>query len=165
MQTDGVEHRRQGTIRLVPLQQEHAADICTWRYPKPYDCYDMGAATPDELLRPALNFHAVLLDGGLVGYRSFGVDGQVPGWEYDDAALDTGGGLRPELVGLGLGRRAISAGLAHGRAVFAPVSFRVTVAAFNRRALKVVGSLGFCRVGEFVRTDGQAFVVLVRTEM
>ena len=47
---------------------------------------------------------------------SFGPDGRVPGWDYDETALDTGGGLRPSLTGQGLGRAVISAGLDFGRA-------------------------------------------------
>src|ERR1022692_4873841 len=31
----------------------HAADIVTWRYPAPYDCYDMTAADPAFLADPA----------------------------------------------------------------------------------------------------------------
>jgi ribosomal-protein-alanine N-acetyltransferase len=43
-------------------------------------------------------------------------------------ALDTGGGLRPHLVGKGLGRRAIATGPAFASERFAPPAFRVTVA-------------------------------------
>ena len=101
----------------------------------------------------------------LVGFRSFGPDGQVPGWDYDDQSLDTGGGLRARLVGCGFGRCAISAGLAYGRAQFAPPAFRVTVATFNVRALRTVEGLGFERVGQFnAATDGSSFEVLIRPE-
>lgn len=101
-------------------------------------------------------------DDRLVGFRSFGADGQVPGWAYDASALDTGGGLRPELTGLGLGRAAIATGLAYGRDRFAPDAFRVTVASCNARALTVVRSLGFTRVGRFdAATDGSSYDVLV----
>ncbi len=152
-------------MEIGPLTRDHAVDICSWRYPAPYDCYDMTAADPDELLLPELGFHSVLAAGRLVGFRSFGPDGRVPGWDYDDHALDTGGALRPQLVGQGLGRRAISAGLAFGRARFAPPCFRVTVATFNARALRTVESLGFERVGRFDAThDGRSFEVLVRRE-
>ncbi|MCY7399402.1 MAG: hypothetical protein LH477_00300 [Nocardioides sp.] len=68
-------------------------------------------ATPEELLDPEVGYHAVMAEDRLIGFRSFGPDGQVPGWEYDDSALDTGGGLRPELTGQSLGRAVISAGL------------------------------------------------------
>lgn len=153
------------SLRVVPLTREHAVDICTWSYPAPYDCYDMTDSDPDELLRPETGIHALLADDRLVGFRSFGADGQVPGWDYDDSALDTGGGLRPELTGRGLGRDAIAAGLAYGRAVFAPSAFRVTVASFNARALRTVESLGFRRVGRFdAARDGRSFEVLVRPE-
>lgn len=152
-------------MQVAPLRREHAADICTWRYPAPYDCYDMTDGDPDELLRPQLGFHALLAGGRLIGFRSFGADGRVPGWEYDDMALDTGGGLRPQLVGQGLGREAVSAGLAFGRSRFAPSAFRVTVATFNVRALRTVEALGFERVGRFRATrDPRSFEVLVRPE-
>ncbi len=157
MSTDG--------LRIAPLTREHAEDIATWQYDPPYDVYDMEGADPDELLAPEAGFHAVMAGERLIGFRSFGPDGQVPGWDYDGSALDTGGGLRPSLTGKGLGRSAIACGLAFGRARFAPAAFRVTVAAFNDRALRVVESLGFERVGSFAaRRDGRPFVVLVRPE-
>ena len=99
-------------MQIAPLRREHAIDICTWQYTEPYDCYNMTDADPDRLLQPESGFHALLAGDRLVGFRSFGPDGQVPGWDYDDHALDTGGGLRPQLVGHGLGRHAISTGLA-----------------------------------------------------
>lgn len=152
-------------LHLTPLTRAHAEDIATWRYEPPYDVYDMVGAAPEELLAPELGFHAVLSGTDLVGFRSFGPDGQVPGWDYDDSALDTGGGLRPSLTGQGLGRSAITAGLDFGRARFAPAAFRVTVAAFNARALRTVESLGFVRTATFeARRDGSQFVVLVRDE-
>ncbi len=152
-------------LRLVPLTAAHARDVVTWRYPAPYDCYDMTHSDPDELLDPALHVHAVLAEAELVGFRSFGRDGRVPGWDCDDTALDTGGGLHPGLVGRGLGRAAVAAGLALGRELPAPPAFRVTVAAFNTRALRTVRALGFVTVGSFASpADGRTFQVLVRDE-
>lgn len=153
------------SLRIAPLTRAHATDIVAWTYDTPYEVYDMAGAEPDELLDPAAGFYAVLAGNDLIGFRSFGPDGRVPGWDYDDTALDTGGGLRPSLTGQGLGRAVISAGLAFGRAHFAPVAFRVTVASFNLRALRTVESLGFERVGSFAAArDGSPFEVLVRAE-
>ena len=154
-----------GTIRIAPLTRAHAADMATWSYEPPYDVYDMVDADPDELLDPGAGFHAVLAGEALIGFRSFGPDGQVPGWDYDGTALDTGGGLRPSLTGQGLGRAVISAGLDFGRSRFAPAAFRVTVASFNLRARHTVESLGFEHVGSFAAArDGRPFDVLVRRE-
>jgi RimJ/RimL family protein N-acetyltransferase len=152
-------------MQVAPLRREHALEICTWRYIPPYDCYDMTGADPDWLVQPESGFHALMAGDQLIGFRSFGPDGQVPGWDYDDQALDTGGGLRPQLVGQGLGRYAISAGLAFGRAQITPPAFRVTVASFNARALRTVEALGFQRVGRFdAARDRRSFVVLTRSE-
>ena len=141
-----------------------AADLATWRYPAPYSCYDLADADPGYFTDPANGFVALVDDGTLIGYRSFGPDGRVPGGSYDDSALDTGGGLRPELTGLGrgLGRRAIAIGLEYGRERFRPAAFRVTVAAFNGRARRVVESLGFVLQDGFAATtDGSRYDVLV----
>ena len=90
---------------------------------------------------------------------------QVPGGSYDSAALDTGGGLRPDLTGKGLGREAIRAGLAFGRERFAPAAFRVTIATFNVRAQRVVRSLGFGPVASFhATTGGRSYEILTRPE-
>jgi RimJ/RimL family protein N-acetyltransferase len=152
-------------MEVAPMTREHALDICTWRYAPPYECYNMTDADPDWLRQPESGFHALVAGDQLIGFRSFGSDGQVPGWDYDDQALDTGGGLRPQLVGQGLGRRAISAGMAFGRAQFAPQAFRVTVATFNARALRTVEALGFQGVCHFNSAgDGRSFEVLVHPE-
>jgi ribosomal-protein-alanine N-acetyltransferase len=152
-------------VQFVPMTAHYAADVVTWRYEPPYDCYDMTGADPGFLADPANGFYALAGDRGLLGFRSFGPDGQVPGGSYDDSALDTGGGLRPELTGQGLGRAAISAGLEFGRQRFAPPAFRVTIASFNLRAQRVVESLGFEAAGQFLAsTDGRSFEILVRPE-
>jgi RimJ/RimL family protein N-acetyltransferase len=158
-------HRVDG-VRIVPMTEEYAADIVTWRYPAPYDCYDMTDAVPAFLAASESGFFALVDDDGrLAGFRSFGADGQVPGGTYDASALDTGGGLRPELTGLGLGRTAIATGLAFGRSQFAPAAFRVTVASFNVRAQRVVESLGFRKVDRFnASTDGRSYEILIRPE-
>lgn len=152
-------------MHLVPVTAAHAADMVTWRYPPPYDCYDMTGADPAFLTDPASGFFALIDGDRLIGYRSFGIDGQVPGGSYDEPALDTGGGLRPELTGKGLGRAAIQAGLAFGRRRFAPPAFRVTIAEFNVRAQRVVAALGFQHTGGFLAsTDGRAYQILIRPE-
>lgn len=150
------------------MTEQYAADIVTWRYPEPYGSYNLAGTDPAYFLDPANGFHALVEDERtLIGYRSFGPDGRVPGGAYDDAALDTGGGLRPEWTGQGrgLGRRAVSTGLAFGRERFQPAAFRVTVADFNTRARRVVESLGFRRVSSFdAATDGSRFNIFVLTD-
>jgi [ribosomal protein S18]-alanine N-acetyltransferase len=147
------------------MSAAYGAEIVTWRYPAPYDCYDMTGASAAFIASAESGFYALTDVDELIGFRSFGGDGRVPGGDYDDSALDTGGGLRPDLTGKGLGREAISTGLEFGRREFAPAAFRVTVASFNERALRVVRALGFRQVASFAATtDGRRFEILVRPE-
>jgi [ribosomal protein S18]-alanine N-acetyltransferase len=152
-------------MRIAAMNAQYAVAITAWRYPPPYDCYDMPGADPGFLAHPASGFFALLDGDELIGFRSFGEDGQVPGWEYDKSALDTGGGLRPDLTGKGLGRQAIQTGLDFGRSRFSPPAFRMTIATFNQRAQRAVEALGFHKVGCFQGSaDGRSYEVLVRQE-
>jgi len=152
-------------MRIVAMTPAYAADVVTWRYDDPYGCYDMTGADPGFLSDPTSGFFALVDETRLIGFRSFGPDGQVPGGAYAGDALDTGGGLRPKLTGQGVGRSAVATGLAFGRDRFAPPAFRVTVATFNARASRVVESLGFRCVSQFAATtDGRRYDVLIRCE-
>lgn len=154
-----------GRMQIVPMTLAYASQIVTWRYDAPYDCYDMTGADASFIAGPDSGFFALTDETGLIGYRSFGADGQVPGGNYDASALDTGGGLRPDLTGKGLGREAIRTGLDFGRQRFAPAAFRVTIATFNIRAQRVIEALGFRNVGSFCAVaDGRSFEILVRSE-
>ncbi len=141
--------------RLEPLGERDARDILSWRYPHPYDFYN----PPDDrqedayvaaFLEPDLHFHAVRSqDVDLAGFCSFGVDGQVPGGVYTNNALDIGLGMRPALTGRGSGEAFFAAILEHAVYRFCPERFRLTVARFNRRALKVYTRMGFEPESEF----------------
>jgi [ribosomal protein S18]-alanine N-acetyltransferase len=152
-------------VRIVPMTAGYAAEIATWRYPAPYDCYDMTGADPAFLASPESGYFALTDETGLIGFRSFGADGQVPGGDYDDSALDTGGGLRPDLTGKGLGRQAIRTGLEFGQELFRPPAFRVTIATFNVRAQRVITALGFHQVDTFLATtDSRSYGIWIRPE-
>lgn len=161
------------------MTSEYAADIATWSYPEPYARYSSVDGDPTYLVDPANQFFALVDGDHLIGFRSFGLDGRVPGGPYTDLSrygellsepaspleesdvLDTGGGLRPELTGQGLGRQAIATGLEFGQRRYRPRLWRVTIAAFNARALKVVESLGFIRVALFrASTDNEPYWIL-----
>lgn len=151
-------------VRIVPMTSEFAADIVRWRYEAPYEVYSLTGADPGFFTEPDNGYVALIDDAGqLIGYRCFGPDGRVPGFPYDDTALDTGGGLRPMLTGQGLGREAIATGLAFGQERFTPTAFRVTVASFNARAQRVVTSLGFVHLAQFTATtNGTPYEVFTR---
>lgn len=153
---------------FAPMATPYAQQIVAWRYDPPYDLYNVSTGDPTVEIRwlidPA-NAYFALLDeqNDLIGFRCFGADAQVPGGDYSANALDTGGGLCPDLTGRGLGRSVLEAGLAFGQQVFDPPGWRVTVAAFNERALRMCRSAGFQPIQHFARrSDRRVFVMLVR---
>jgi [ribosomal protein S18]-alanine N-acetyltransferase len=150
-------------MQIVPMTLAYAAEIITRHYSAPYDCYDMTDSEPGFLADQENGFFAPVDESGLIGFRSFGPDGQVPGGEYDDSALDTGGALRPDLTGQGNGREAIRTGLEFGQRTFRPQAFRVTIATFNVRAQRVVAGLGFRQTSTFpAATDGRGYGIWIK---
>ncbi|HEY7032084.1 MAG TPA: GNAT family N-acetyltransferase [Thermomicrobiales bacterium] len=129
--------------------------IVAWRYPAPYDFYDWDPADdPAALLDPLVGCVVADDDEGVVaGFACFGTAGQTPGGRraglYDEPLLDVGLGLRPDLTGRGLGLGFVSAALAIGRERFRPAGFRLSVAAFNERAVRVYERAGFVRGEQF----------------
>jgi GNAT superfamily N-acetyltransferase len=140
-----------GAAGLVvqPIAPDHAAAIATWRYPVPYHFYDSAPGVEPYLLDPLRHYYAVLdVAGDLQGFFCYGREGQVRGGTAlglyaDAAALDIGLGMRPDLIGQGRGRAFLAAGLAFGRAAFAPARFRLSVALFNQRAIRLYTQAGF----------------------
>jgi ribosomal-protein-alanine N-acetyltransferase len=123
------------------MTDEEAQEIARWRYVPPYDFYD-SISDPDdlvELLDPRQRgddyFSALDEKGALVGFFQFKRDG--------NAVVEVGLRLRPDLTGKGLGRGFLLAGLDFARQSFSPDVFRLSVATFNERAIKVYEDVGF----------------------
>ena len=173
------------TLRFEPMDEAAARAIHGWRYEPPYDVYDLAEEPLLGLLRAFLdpkNAYYTVFDekGQLVAYCCFGPDAQVPGGDYGPPALDVGLGLHPDLTGQGQGLSYVQAVLDFARRMPAtgptagtlrsaspagegqPPAFRVTVAAFNRRARRVWENAGFRIVQRFERNvDALPFVIMV----
>jgi ribosomal-protein-alanine N-acetyltransferase len=116
------------------------------------------------LLNPGYRYHAALDEEGVrAGYFCFGDDARVPSGEepglYEEDALDVGLGMRPDLIGKGMGEEFVRVGLAFARECYSPASFRLTVAAINRRAIRVYEKVGFTRTVSFTG-NGREWVVM-----
>lgn len=153
-----------------PLREDDVRAMLRWRYAPPYQIYDMeGADDPAmvaEFLDPGQAYFAVRDgDGVLVGYCCFGAEARVPGWDYDEDALDVGVGMRPDLTGQGHGAAFTAAVLAFGVQRFPRRRLRATVAVFNRRSRRVCQRHGLREVGRFVRSGDppREFAVLEGT--
>lgn len=153
-------------LTFRPMDEASAHEILTWRYEPPYDIYNANTDKADPfvqaLLDPAYAYHAITDERGeFVGYCCFGADARVPGGDYAADALDVGLGMRPDLTGQGQGLAFFESIANFARRTFAPQALRVTVAAFNQRAIRVYEKAGFEHEQAFQRSgDGMEFVIL-----
>ena len=75
--------------------------------------------------------------------------------------LDVGVGMCPTKVGCGLGHVFASTILESGWNRHRPMAFRVTVASFNQRSLRLWADIGFTEAEVFERSiDGFEFTVM-----
>jgi len=123
-----------------PINESYAHTIANWHYEGIYAFYDMDQDIEDleELLDPHSwtgKYYAVVNEcGELVGFFSF---------EKEKEVVVIGLGLRPDCTGEGLGQAFVEAGLEYAKHKFDPSTFRLSVATFNQRAIRVYEKVGF----------------------
>ncbi len=155
-------------FKFEAMTESNACLAARWRYEPPYDFYNHDPAQLEDLvqhtfLNPAYHYYQVLDEHGvLIAFRCFGEDARVPGGDYNLDALDTGGGLRPDLTGHGLGPRILRASMDFARPLFSPAAFRVTIAAFNQRARRACERVGYVTIQNFIAApNGMPFVIMI----
>ena len=129
-----------GALRIAEPTEETWVELASWRYPPPFDFYN---GDVDPVLNPKRYLGAFDQQGELVGFYYF---------EPKPPDLDYGLGLRPDLVGQGLGLEFFLAGLAFARERYQPRRVYLHVAEFNERACKVYERAGFEVVSRHVRS-------------
>lgn len=156
-------------LKVVPMTREYAQDISTWKYQGEYAVYSFepNEETLAELLDGS--YYACLdEEDTLMGYFCYGVSARIPLSDaektaYKQPCLDFGLGMRPRLCGKGKGADFMQTGLAFAQKQFAPKSFRLTVAAFNHRAVHLYEKLHFTRTAAVSHLRfGAPFYVLTR---
>lgn len=113
--------------------------VASWKYATPADLEsavgdhsEIIPCDPDRAWRVVLD-----ADGSLVGFLIYVVDGDQ---------VTIGAGLRPDLVGQGLGLQFIDVALDYAVGEWAPKRIRVQVPARNGRVQRLFGRAGFASV-------------------
>ncbi|HDX9580627.1 TPA: GNAT family N-acetyltransferase [Bacillus pseudomycoides] len=152
-------------MNIHTLTLEEAKEVNTWQYGAPYELYNFTGAT--ETLEELLDgtYYGVC-DGQneLIGYFCFGDNAQVPGGREaklytGEYALDIGLGMKPALTGKGLGISFLQAGLQFAKEEFKAETIRLSVAAFNERAIALYIKTGFQKGVAFM-SRGRKFVLM-----
>lgn len=136
-------------VTIRPLTDRDVDAMLAWRYPPPYERYDIDADPSDvELMRAAAVggegwFVADDAETGeLVGFFEFVVEGD---------RIEVGLGLRPDLTGRGLGAGYVRQGLAFARERWSPATFTLDVYEWNERAIRAYERAGFVRGEVYTR--------------
>jgi [ribosomal protein S18]-alanine N-acetyltransferase len=165
------EWRGVGNVVLTfqKMDKECATTICGWKYPEPYDVYNITESEVtqqiDYMVYDKNQFCSIYRGSELCGFISVGKDALVKGGNYQEEAIDVGMGLKPDITGKGTGAWYVSKVVEYIISEHKPERIRVTIAEFNNRAIKVWLKNEFQIVQKFVGgRNKQAFVVLIRTE-
>ncbi|WP_239004770.1 GNAT family N-acetyltransferase [Paenibacillus tepidiphilus] len=144
------------------MTEPEALSIAEWRYEAPYEFYNVTGEV-EEVLAELLDGSYYAVRGNaeeLVGFFCYGQAAQVPGGIRQglyagEHVLDIGLGLKPELTGQGRGLPFLQRGIEFGIKRFAPHKLRLSVAAFNARAIALYSKAGFTPAGSFVNAAGE----------
>ncbi len=141
-----------------PMSAQSAQAIARWQYEGVYSFYN-AESDPDDL--------AELLDPHNWSdhyYEVVGEQGDLIGFIYlkrDGPVVEIGLGLRPDLTGRGLGRQFLLDALDFAAQRDALAGFRLLVATFNERAIRVYTKAGFQAAGIVIqRTNGGEYEFL-----
>lgn len=148
-------------FKIVQMTDTYAGIISKWRYPAPYDIYNFTEADASE-------HYKVMLSNTdeVVGFYCIGEAARVPlnseSTPYNCSGyVDVGLGLRPDLCGRGLGKELLETALHDIRIGLGFYSYRLTVATFNERAIKLYKQFEFKTIDKFSNASDIAFEVMV----
>lgn len=143
------------------LEVKEAKEILKWKYEEPYSIYSFTESEEElEELMDGSYYSVKNENGTLIGYYCYGKSAQVPaGNEYgiynNTEFLDFGLGMRPDFTGQGSGGEFVLQGINYAKEKFNAKNIRLTVAAFNERAVRVYEKNGFKKGKVFERRGKQ----------
>lgn len=136
-------------VKLImsKMSEGEATKILLWQYFSPYDWYNLDGCEEclDDLLTN-LYYAAKTEEGNLIGFFCYNQAARVSGGQkfYQDSDyLDIGLGMHPSYCGKGLGAAFLHEGMKFGVHLYGKNKFRLTVAAFNQRAIRMYEKAGF----------------------
>lgn len=153
-------------LKIKPMTEERATDILGWKYEQPYNFYnnELTAEALQEMLDGSY-YSLVDEQNALIGFFCTGANAQVSiGHQfgaYTEDFIDMGVGMHPNLVGKGNGFDFCAQVISFIRAESKDTPIRLTVATFNKRAIRLYEKLEFISEKRF-RTDSAEFETMVK---
>ncbi|CAM4332867.1 acetyltransferase [Bacillus manliponensis] len=152
---------------IIQIKREEANEIASWQYEEPYELYSFSYSKETiEGLLGGTYYSYRNEEGELIGYFCFGEEAQVPGGRDanlygGEGVIDIGLGMKPQLTGKGLGEQFLHTGIDFAERKFQPKQLRLSVASFNKRAIRLYENAGFI-VKTFFMSRGKEFLLMIR---
>ena len=129
-------------MRLVNFTEKLARQYAGWKYPKPYDVYNLPSWDEMELKKYKITTYQ-----GRLGYYAFVEDDVLVGvvsFKEMDTCIYMGIGLSPNMCGKGLGYQVLSKALEeYDKNNIRTKPFYAEVRAWNHRSIKTCQKCGF----------------------
>lgn len=152
------------TYYIDKMNVEFANEVLRWKYEQPYDFYD-NEPSQESLVEMLNETYYVVLDNKseLIGFICTGGSAQVENdtYAYSEGFIDIGIGMKPELTGRGHGTPFFTFVLNYINKMFGKSPYRLTVAEFNQRAIRLYEKLGFIKEDTFVKGESK-FIVMIK---
>lgn len=136
-------------LRVQAFTEDHAIQMCTWKYEVPYDVYNTDWKTVQEQnwgmtdkRKRAEEFHSVYDGNEFVGFFRL---------VKKEGYFMLGLGLRPDVCGKGLGKELISLIKNYFGSYYPASTLRLEVRDFNSRAIKCYRKCGFHIIDKYRR--------------
>ncbi|UOQ45261.1 GNAT family N-acetyltransferase [Halobacillus salinarum] len=144
------------------IKQAEAVQISQWKYPPPYDFYDITADEEDyqEFIDPrkrSEHTYSVFERGVIIGFLT-----AIP---VDEGKVEIGLGMRPDLTGKGRGEEQLSSMLEFVKKEYDPHTVTLAVAKFNRRAITVYERAGFKKIETYPQKTNGGVYPFIRMNM
>lgn len=150
------------------MTEDAAAEVLNWHYPYPYDFYN-NEATGESIAEMLDGSYRKIQDEkeGIVGFYCTGKSAQVPAGRivdaYPNGFIDFGLGMQPALTGQGRGNDFFAYIHQELHQIHPKKRLRLTVATFNRRAIRLYENFGFTKEMEF-KSEFAEFQTMVERE-
>lgn len=155
-------------LYVKDMDENLASDILRWQYEQPYDFYnnEVNEEGITELLEGSYKV-VTNEEGELFGFFCTGEAACVPIGNqfgvYNEQYTDMGLGMNPKYVGNGYGYGFCSFILAYIKELNHNGPIRLSVATFNKRAIRLYENLGFVKRDKF-STNSADFITMIKKD-
>ncbi len=147
------DNRGVNMYNIIPMHRTAAEEISIWDFGKGYEFYNI--EEDPYVIETFLNGHYYIVykNDEIFGFFCDGESARInETYPEDDDILDVGFALNPHWISQKMGEQLLNIMFQYYHALYDVHIFRLTVASFNVRGIKLYERMGFYEVNTFYET-------------